>query len=172
LRILHDKVFLEQFFPGLDVTLRHVKATLIGEVVLIEVRGSKPEPFDVRRRQAGAVVAHVLATGHVNGQDFEPIRVAIDQAQNRDLQFGRDARQEHAGGNIRLTLGSDDDTRVSMIKAIFLTKCGSSDISHCSMHVVRFDVWIARTAIRMYTASFSTSSMNSASLVMFSILSM
>lgn len=51
---------LQQFFSGLDVMLRHVKAALLGDVVPVQVGGSHPQPLDVGGSQASAVVRHVL----------------------------------------------------------------------------------------------------------------
>jgi hypothetical protein len=116
--ILLHEVLLEQLFPHLDIVIGHGETTLLRHSVLVQVARPDTEPLDVRRRQIGTVIRHVLGTTHVHRQDLEPVWIRIHQREHWQLQLNLEPPQEQPGGDIWLPLGRQNDAGEAVVEPI------------------------------------------------------
>mmetsp|Transcript_16507 Transcript_16507/g.53479 ORF Transcript_16507/g.53479 Transcript_16507/m.53479 type:complete len:349 (-) Transcript_16507:52-1098(-) len=98
--------------------LRHLEPALLRDRVLVEVGWADAEPLDVGRGQVDRVVRHVLRALHVDGEDLEPVRVGVEQPEDRHVECGAHLVEEEPRGHVGLPLAGDDDARVVVVEAV------------------------------------------------------
>ncbi|POO02482.1 hypothetical protein TorRG33x02_014660 [Trema orientale] len=117
-RILLHEILLQQIFPSLNILLRHRQPTLLRYPILVQVARPNPQPLDIRRGQIRAVIRHVLRPTSVNGQDFQTIRITVDESEHRKPKLHLHLPQEQPGRHIRLPLCSDNNARKPVVEPI------------------------------------------------------